>query len=98
MNKLIHVIANKVDYYNTSTFKEGKEWNKTLCVYKGNICISIKRTSMQSKQITLLNMLKRYSCKYVGVSFLGKKFLLTWLNRYLLRYKKGMLQILVSFN
>ncbi|WOA57285.1 helix-turn-helix domain-containing protein [Bacillus mycoides] len=72
MKKLIEVIASKESFHNLSTFKEVEELNKTVRTYRDNIRMSIKRTDVQSKLITLLEILKRYSCKYVGVSFLCK--------------------------
>ncbi|MCU4979596.1 helix-turn-helix domain-containing protein [Bacillus cereus] len=70
--KRIDVIANKESFHNLSTFKEVEELNKTIRTYRDNIRMSIKRTDVQSKLITLLEILKRHSCKYVGVSFLCK--------------------------
>lgn len=68
----IDVIASKEAFYNLSTFEEVEELNKTVRAYRDNIRMSIKRTDVQSKLITLLEILKRHSCKYVGVSFLCK--------------------------
>ncbi|WP_044795031.1 hypothetical protein [Bacillus cereus] len=70
--KRIDVIATKESFHNLSTFKEVEELNKTIRTYRDNIRMSIKRTDVQSKLITLLEILKRHSCKYVGVSFLCK--------------------------
>lgn len=70
--KRIDVIANEESFHNLSTFKEVEELNKTVRTYRDNIRMSIKRTDVQSKLITLLEILKRHSCKYVGVSFLCK--------------------------
>ncbi|MDA1824646.1 MULTISPECIES: helix-turn-helix domain-containing protein [Bacillus cereus group] len=70
--KRIDVIASKESFRNLSPFIELEELNKTIRTYKDNIRISIKRTDVQSKLITLLEILKRHSCKYVGVSFLCK--------------------------
>ncbi|MGH0943336.1 helix-turn-helix domain-containing protein [Bacillus mycoides] len=72
MKTRIVVIANKETYCNLSTFKEVEELNKTVRAYRDIIRMSIKRTDVQSKLITLLEILKRHSCKYVGVSFLCK--------------------------
>lgn len=72
MKTRIDVIANEETYYNLSTFKKVEELNQTVRVYKDTIRMSIKRTDVQSKLITLLEILKRHSCKYVGVSFLCK--------------------------
>ncbi|MRC30761.1 helix-turn-helix domain-containing protein [Bacillus thuringiensis] len=70
--KRIDVIATKESFHNLSSFKKVEELNKTIRTYRDNIRMSIKRTDVQSKLITLLEILKRHSCKYVGVSFLCK--------------------------
>ncbi|HDR6286461.1 TPA: helix-turn-helix domain-containing protein [Bacillus cereus] len=70
--KRIDVIATKESFHNLSSFKDVEELNKTIRTYRDNIRMSIKRTDVQSKLITLLEILKCHSCKYVGVSFLCK--------------------------
>ncbi|KMQ28822.1 MULTISPECIES: cytosolic protein [Bacillus cereus group] len=70
--KRIDVIATKESFHNLSSFKDVEELNKTVRAYRDTIRMSIKRTDVQSKLITLLEILKRHSCKYVGVSFLCK--------------------------
>lgn len=70
--KRIDVIATKESFHNLATFKEVEELNKTVRAYRDTIRMSIKRTDVKSKLITLLEILKRHSCKYVGVSFLCK--------------------------
>ncbi|PEZ34283.1 cytosolic protein [Bacillus thuringiensis] len=70
--KRIDVIATKESFHNLSTFMEVEELNKAVRAYRDAIRMSIKRTDVQSKLITLLEILKRHSCKYVGVSFLCK--------------------------
>ncbi|MGE0992755.1 helix-turn-helix domain-containing protein [Bacillus sp. GMa5/2] len=70
--KRIDVIATKESFHNLSTFKEVEELNKTIRAYRDTIRMSIKRTDVKSKLIALLEILKRHSCKYVGVSFLCK--------------------------
>ncbi|MBG0971795.1 hypothetical protein F3I02_32605 [Bacillus sp. SRB3LM] len=72
MKKTINVIATKETFHNLSTFKEVEELNKPIRAYRDNIRMSIKRTDVQFKLITLLEILKRHSCKYVSVSFLCK--------------------------
>ncbi|MEC0037718.1 helix-turn-helix domain-containing protein [Bacillus cereus] len=72
MKTRIDVIASEETYSNLSTFKKVEELNKTVRAYRDNIHMSIKRTDVQSKLIALLEILKRHSCKYVGVSFLCK--------------------------
>ncbi|MED2142662.1 helix-turn-helix domain-containing protein [Bacillus thuringiensis] len=70
--KCIDVIASEESFRNLSPFIELEELNKTIRTYRDSIRMSIKRTDVQSKLITLLEILKRHSCKYVGVSFLCK--------------------------
>ncbi|PEX46097.1 cytosolic protein [Bacillus thuringiensis] len=70
--RCIDVIASEEAFRNLSPFIELEELNKTIRTYRDNIRMSIKRTDVQFKLITLLEILKRHSCKYVGVSFLCK--------------------------
>ncbi|MCQ6343328.1 helix-turn-helix domain-containing protein [Bacillus cereus] len=70
--KRIEVIASEESFRNLSPFIELEELNKTIRTYRDIIRMSIKRTDVKSKLIALLEILKRYSCKYVGVSFLCK--------------------------
>lgn len=70
--KRIDVIASEESFRNLSPFIELEELNKTIRAYRDTIRMSIKRSDVQSKLITLLEILKRHSCKYVGVSFLCK--------------------------
>ena len=72
MKGRIDVIASEASFHNLSSFTGIQELNKTVRTYRDIIRISIKRTDVQSKLITLLEILKRHSCKYVGVSFLCK--------------------------
>ncbi|PHA83471.1 cytosolic protein [Bacillus pseudomycoides] len=72
MKKRIEVIANEESFHNLSTFTETEELNRTVRTYRDIIRMAIKRTDVQSKLIALLEILKRHSCKYVGVSFLCK--------------------------
>ncbi|MDF9622590.1 cytosolic protein [Bacillus cereus] len=72
MKKRINVIANEESFHNLSSFKDVEDLNKAVRTYRDNIRMSIKRTDVQARLITLLELLKRHSCKYVGVSFLCK--------------------------
>ncbi|MDC2863802.1 helix-turn-helix domain-containing protein [Bacillus sp. BP-3] len=72
MKTRIDVIASEESFHNLSTFKEIEELNKTIRAYRDIICMSVKRADVQSRLIALLEILKRHSCKYVGVSFLCK--------------------------
>ncbi|PFJ17940.1 cytosolic protein [Bacillus cereus] len=70
--KSITIIAGNETYENLSTFETIDKLNNTVRAYRDTIHMSIKRTDVQSKLISLLEILKRHSCKYVGVSFLCK--------------------------
>ncbi|MFI8707604.1 helix-turn-helix domain-containing protein [Bacillus sp. NPDC077411] len=72
MKKRIDVVASTESFHNLSTFIELEELNKTIRTYRDIIRMSVKRADVQSRLITLLEILKRHSCKYVGVSFLCK--------------------------
>ncbi|PEM89460.1 cytosolic protein [Bacillus toyonensis] len=72
MKRQIDIIASKETFRNLSSFKEVEELNKTIRAYRDSIRMAIKRTDVQTKLITLLEILKRHSCKYIGVSFLCK--------------------------
>lgn len=72
MKKRIDIIASEESFHNLSTFIELEELDKTIRIYRDIIRMSVKRTDVQSRLITLLEILKRHSCKYVGVSFLCK--------------------------
>ncbi|MCQ6285659.1 helix-turn-helix domain-containing protein [Bacillus cereus] len=72
MKKKINVIANEESFHNLSSFKDVEELNQTVRTYRDTIRMSIKRTDVQAKLLRLLELLKRHSCKYVGVSFLCK--------------------------
>ncbi|MDA2637622.1 helix-turn-helix domain-containing protein [Bacillus cereus] len=70
--KRIDVIATKESLHNLSSFKDLEELNKVVRTYRDVIRTSVKRVDVQARLITLLDILKRHSCKYVGVSFLCK--------------------------
>ncbi|OJE45017.1 cytosolic protein [Bacillus proteolyticus] len=75
--KRIDVIATKESFHNLSSFTKVEELNKAVHAYRDIIRMYIKRTDVQSKLITLLEILKHHSCKYVGVSFLCKNRIAT---------------------
>lgn len=72
MKKKIDVIASEESYQNLSTFNEVEELNETVRTYREVIKSNVKRTDVQNRLIALLEVLKRHSCKYIGVSFLRK--------------------------
>ncbi|MGE7766686.1 helix-turn-helix domain-containing protein [Peribacillus sp. NPDC096540] len=72
MKKRIDVIANEESFNDLSTFTEIEELNITVRSYRDNIRTNIKRADVQARLIALLEVLKRHSCKYLGVSFMDK--------------------------
>ncbi|PGY50707.1 cytosolic protein, partial [Bacillus thuringiensis] len=70
--KCIDVIAQEESYHNLSTFTDVEELNKVVRTYRDIIRTSVTRADVQTKLLTLLDILKRHSCKYAGVSFLCK--------------------------
>ncbi|MGX5632935.1 cytosolic protein [Bacillus thuringiensis] len=70
--KRINIIAQEESYHNLSVFTDVEELNKVVRTYRDVITTSVKRADVQARLITLLDILKRHSCKYVGVSFLCK--------------------------
>jgi DNA-binding Lrp family transcriptional regulator len=72
MKKRIDVIASEESFNNLSRFNEIEEMNATVRVYKDTILSFVKRADVQSKLIALLELLKRHSCKQIGVSYMCK--------------------------
>ncbi|MGX9157164.1 helix-turn-helix domain-containing protein [Priestia megaterium] len=72
MKKRIEIIASEESFNNLSRFSEIEEMNVTIRVYKDTILSSIKRADVQSRLISLLELLKRHSCKQIGVSYMCK--------------------------
>ncbi|MDQ0268849.1 DNA-binding Lrp family transcriptional regulator [Cytobacillus purgationiresistens] len=72
MKKCIDVIANEESYINLSTFKDIEGMNKTIRTNKDIIRATVKRSDVQVRLIALLELLKRHSCKQLGVSYMSK--------------------------
>ncbi len=72
MKKRIDVIASEESFNNLSRFNEIEEMNATVRLYKDNIISAVKRTDVQARLIALLELLKRHSCKQIGVSYMCK--------------------------
>ncbi|MEQ7806138.1 helix-turn-helix domain-containing protein [Priestia aryabhattai] len=72
MKKRIDVVAGEQSFNNLSRFNELEEMNKTVRVYKDTIITSVKRVDVQARLISLLELLKRHSCKQLGVSYMCK--------------------------
>ncbi|MCM3154982.1 helix-turn-helix domain-containing protein [Priestia megaterium] len=72
MKKRIDVIAGEESFNNLSCFNELEEMNKTVRAYKETIIASVKRVDVQARLISLIELLKRHSCKQLGVSYMCK--------------------------
>jgi DNA-binding Lrp family transcriptional regulator len=72
MKTRIDVIASEESYQNLSSFSDIEELNKTIRTYRDIIRASIKRADVQARLIALLELLKRHSCKQIGVSYMCK--------------------------
>lgn len=71
----IILIAEEETYKNLVTFSELEDMNETVRTYKDVIKKEVKRKDLQKNLLRLLDLLKRHSCKYLGVSFLSKNSL-----------------------
>lgn len=72
MKKRINVIAKEESFNNLSTFAEVEHLNEAVRTYRDVIKTSIKRADVQTRLIALLEILKRHSCKQIGVSYMSK--------------------------
>jgi len=72
MKKRIELIACVGNYKKLSLFSTVEEMNQTVREYKDAIKLAVKRSDVQARLISLLELLKRHSCKYIGVSFMCK--------------------------
>lgn len=72
MPKTITIIANEESYQNLSSFNDIEQLNKTCRHYRDIIKATVKRSDVQQRLNSLLELLKRYSCKQLGVSYMTK--------------------------
>lgn len=68
----IILIAEEETYKNLESFSDVEDMNVTVRTYKDVIKEEVKRKDVQKNLLRLLDLLKRHSCKYLGVSFLSK--------------------------
>ncbi|MEK5106501.1 helix-turn-helix domain-containing protein [Cytobacillus sp. FSL K6-0129] len=72
MKNRIDVIAQEESYSNLSSFDDIELMNKAVRNYRDVITASIKRADVRNRLIALLEILKRHSCKQIGVSYMCK--------------------------
>lgn len=68
----IILIAEEETYKNLESFSDLEDLNVTVRTYKDVIKQEVKRKDLQKNLLRLIDLLKRHSCKYLGVSFLSK--------------------------
>ncbi|MEN8699568.1 helix-turn-helix domain-containing protein [Bacillus infantis] len=73
MKKRIDVIAYEESFHNLSTFQDIEGLNRTVRKYKEEIQTAVKRSDVQVRLTVLLELLKRHSCKQIGVSYMCKR-------------------------
>ncbi|MEK5524166.1 helix-turn-helix domain-containing protein [Heyndrickxia sp. FSL W8-0423] len=72
MKKKIDVIASVDSFHNLSTFDDIEDMNKTIRAYRDVVKTTVARSDVQARLIALLEVLKRHSCKQIGVSYMSK--------------------------
>ena len=73
MKKPIKIVASETVYANLSTFKNIEELNETVRYYKDQIAGMDLRQDVKRNLLTIMEYLKRHSCRFLGVSFKGKR-------------------------
>ncbi|MCP8969745.1 helix-turn-helix domain-containing protein [Ectobacillus ponti] len=73
MKKKIEIVASEESCSNLSPFASVEDMNRTVRIYREKIAADVKRADVRERLLKLLEMLKRYSCKFKGVSFLCKR-------------------------
>ena len=73
MKKSIEIVASETVYANLSTFKNIEELNETVRYYKDQIAGMDLRQDVKRNLLTIMEYLKRHSCRFLGVSFKGKR-------------------------
>jgi len=68
----ITIIASDESYQNLSLFNDIEQLNETCRHYRDIIKATVKRSDVQQRLNSLLELLKRHSCKQLGVSYMTK--------------------------
>ena len=72
MKKAIEIVAGEETFTNLSKFSSVEDLNETIRRYRDIIKLAVKRSDVQGRLIALLEVLKRHSCKQIGVSYMCK--------------------------
>jgi hypothetical protein len=73
MKKNIEIIAGETAYASLMSFETVEQLNQTVRQYKDMINAMELRQDLKRNLLTVMEYLKRHSCKFFGVSFKGKR-------------------------
>lgn len=73
MKKNIEIIAGETAYASLMSFETVEQLNQTVRHYKDMINAMELRQDLKRNLLTVMEYLKRHSCKFFGVSFKGKR-------------------------
>lgn len=73
MKKNIEIIAGETAYASLTSFETVEQLNQTVRQYKDMINAMELRQDLKRNLLTVMEYLKRHSCKFFGVSFKGKR-------------------------
>ena len=73
MKKNIEIIAGETAYASLTSFETVEQLNQTVRQYKDMINAMELRRDLKRNLLTVMEYLKRHSCKFFGVSFKGKR-------------------------
>jgi DNA-binding Lrp family transcriptional regulator len=73
MRRTIEMIAGEATYTNLTTFENIEQLNETVRHYKDLIIDMNLRQDVKQNLLTVIEYIKRYSCRFFGVSYKGKR-------------------------
>ena len=73
MRRTIEMIAGEATYTNLTTFEDIEQLNKTVRHYKDLIADMDLRQDVKRNLLTVIEYIKRHSCRFFGVSYKGKR-------------------------
>jgi DNA-binding Lrp family transcriptional regulator len=73
MRRTIEMIAGEATYTNLTTFENIEQLNETVRHYKDIITDMNLRQDVKRNLLTVIEYIKRYSCRFFGVSYKGKR-------------------------
>lgn len=73
MKKFIEIVAGEAAYASLTSFETIEQLNQTVRQYKDMINAMELRQDVKRNLLTVIEYLKRHSCRFFGVSFKGKR-------------------------